>query len=279
VVQRGEVRAAVIVEGLDFGLLIKLGATAVLVLSATVLAERFGAFVGAIIASMPLSAGPAYLFLALEHGTAFIARSSLTSLAVHAMTPVLLVVCANLVRRTGIVVALGVALLVWFVGAILVMRAELTLAAAVLLNVVVFAVMVPASWPLRLEVRAVRAKRGVVDVVLRVLAVAGIVGAAVVAGRVFGPKAAGLMALVPVIWISVAVILAVRAGPEMCQSVLANGVPAMIGFAIAFSVMHLTVARVGWPVALSVALWITVGWNLLLTAVRPMLRRPRPAGG
>jgi hypothetical protein len=279
VVQCGEVRAAVIVEGLDFGLLIKLGATAVLVLSATVLAERFGAFVGAIIASMPLSAGPAYLFLALEHGTAFIARSSLTSLAVHAMTPVLLVVCANLVRRTGIVVALGVALLVWFVGAILVMRAELTLAAAVLLNVVVFAVMVPASWPLRLEVRAVRAKRGVVDVVLRVLAVAGIVGAAVVAGRVFGPKAAGLMALVPVIWISVAVILAVRAGPEMCQSVLANGVPAMIGFAIAFSVMHLTVARVGWPVALSVALWITVGWNLLLTAVRPMLRRPRPAGG
>ncbi len=266
-------------EFIDLTLIIKLVATGLLVLSATVLAERFGAFVGAIIASMPLSAGPAYLFLALEHGSAFIAQSSLTSLSVHAMTPILLVVCAGLVRRFGIAVALGVALAVWFGGAILVTRAELSFEAAILLNVAVFAVTVPASWPLRLEVGATRARRGLIDVVLRIGAVAAIVGAAVIAGRVFGPKAAGLMALVPVIWISVAVILAARAGPDMCQSVLANGVPAMIGFAIAFVVMHLTVNAHGWPVALTLALMITVGWNLLLTVVRPMIERVRPAGG
>ena len=168
---------------------------------------------------------------------------------------------------------------VWFGGAILVTRAGLSFEAAVWLNVAVFCVTLPLSWPLRLDVSAKRARRGVVDVVLRIAAVATIVGAAVIAGRVFGPKAAGLMALVPVIWISVAVILAVRAGPEMCQSVLANGVPAMIGFAIAFVAMHLTVDRFGWPVALSLALVIAVGWNLLLTTFRPAPRRARPAGG
>ncbi len=266
-------------EFIDFSLIIKLVATGLLVLSATVLAERFGAFVGAIIASMPLSAGPAYLFLALEHGSAFIAKSSLTSLSVHAMTPILLIICAGLVRRFGIAVALGVALAVWFGGAILVTRAGLSFEAAVWLNVAVFAVTMPLSWPLRLEVDAKRARRGLIDVVLRIGAVAAIVGAAVIAGRVFGPKAAGLMALVPVIWISVAVILAARAGPDMCQSVLANGVPAMIGFAIAFVAMHLTVSSFGWPVALSLALAIAVGWNLLLTTFRPMSKRARPAGG
>ena len=266
-------------EFLDATLIVKMAATAVLVLAATIFAERFGAFIGAIIASMPLSAGPAYLFLALEHGAGFIETSSLTSLSVHAMTPILLVICAALVRRFGIVVALGAALVAWFGGAFLVTRAGLSLEAAVWLNVAVFAITIPASLWMAAEVRAKPVRRGIVDIVLRVGAVAAIVGAAILAGRVLGPRAAGLTALVPVIWISVAVILAVRAGGEMCASVLANGVPAMVGFAIAFAVIHLTVVPLRWPTSLSIALAITVGWNLLLTVVRPLLARARPAGG
>ncbi len=252
-------------EFLDATLIVKMAATAVLVLAATTFAERFGAFIGAIIASMPLSAGPAYLFLALEHGAGFIETSSLTSLSVHAMTPILLVICAALVA--------------WFGGAFLVTRAGLSLEAAVWLNVAVFAITIPASLWMAAEVRAKPMRRGIVDIVLRVGAVAAIVGAAILAGRVLGPRAAGLTALVPVIWISVAVILAVRAGGEMCASVLANGVSAMVGFAIAFAVMHFTVVSLGWPTSLSIALAITVGWNLLLTVVRPLLARARPAGG
>ena len=266
-------------EFLDATLIVKMAATVLLVLAATTFAERFGAFIGAIIASMPLSAGPAYLFLALEHGAGFIETSSLTSLSVHAMTPILLVICAALVWRFGIVVALGAALVVWFGGAFLVTRSGLSLEAAVCLNVVVFAIAIPASLWMAADVRAKPVRRGIVDIVLHVGAVAAIVVAAILAGRVLGPRAAGLTALVPVIWISVAVILAVRAGGEMCASVLANGVPAMVGFAIAFPVIHLTVVPLGWPTALSIALAITVGWNLLLTVVRPLLARARPAGG
>lgn len=262
----------------DATLIMKMVATAVLVLAATIFAERFGAFIGAIIASMPLSAGPAYLFLALEHGAEFIEKSSLTSLSVHAMTPVLLIIYAGLVQRFGIVISLSAAMATWFAGAFLVTQARLSFEAALWLNAVVFAVTVPASLFLPVEVGAKPLRWGLVDVVLRVAAVAAIVGVAILAGRILGPRAAGLTALVPVIWISVAVILALRAGGEMCAAVLANGVPAMVGFAIAFAVMHLTVVPLGWPTALSIALAIAVGWNLMLTVVKPLISRNRPAG-
>ena len=40
-------------------------------------AERAGPLVGALVATLPISAGPAYLFLALDHGPAFLAESAL----------------------------------------------------------------------------------------------------------------------------------------------------------------------------------------------------------
>lgn len=268
-----------ILEMIDGALVAKMAATAVLVLGATVLAERFGAFIGAIIASMPLSAGPAYLFLALENGAGFIEKSSLTSLAVHPITVVLLVVTAALVRSFGIIIALGLGLAVWLAGAVAVVRVGLSLEAAVMLNVVIFVLMLPAARPLSHEVAGRPARRGVVDIVLRVVAVATVTGSAVLAGRIFGPAVAGVAALVPVIWISVAVILAVRSGADLCASVLANGVPPMIGFSIAFVVLHLAIEPIGlWP-ALGCALAICVGWNLMLSLQRVMRVPPRSAGG
>ncbi len=255
----------------DAGLVIKLAATAALVLTATLFAERFGAFIGAIIASMPLSAGPAYFFIAIENGPVFLKASALTSLAVHPMTAVLLLVCSALVLRFGIVIGLGGAMLVWAVGAFGAMRSDLSLMQAVLLNVVVFVVVIGASRSLIAEVPAKARRRSASDVLFRVMAVVAVVGSAIIAGRLLGPQAAGLTALVPVIWISMAVILCVRAGPEMCSAVLANGIVAMIGFSLAFAAIYLTVEAHGLAVALGLALVIAVGWNLGLTAVRSVM--------
>jgi hypothetical protein len=266
-------------EFVDGALVAKMAATAVLVLGATVLAERFGAFIGAIIASMPLSAGPAYAFLALENGAAFIEKSSVTSLAVHPMTVILLVITAALVRPLGIVVALGIALAFWLAGAVVVLKAGLSFETAVMLNVAVFAVILPMARPLAREVSGRPARRGLVDVVLRVLAVATVTGSAILAGRIFGPAVAGVTALVPVIWISVAVILAVRSGADMCVSVLANGIPPMIGFSVAFAMMHLAIEPMGLWVALGLALAIAVGWNLMLTVGRAILAPARATSG
>jgi len=60
--------------------------TAALVVSASVAAEALGPFWGALIAALPVSAGPAYVFLAMRHGPDFIAASALASFAANAST-------------------------------------------------------------------------------------------------------------------------------------------------------------------------------------------------
>ena len=55
-------------------LIVKMAVTAGFVLAATVTAERAGPLVGGLVATLPLGAGPVYVFLALDHGAHFIGR-------------------------------------------------------------------------------------------------------------------------------------------------------------------------------------------------------------
>ena len=50
-----------------FVLATKMAVTALFVTAATIIAERLGATVGALVATLPVSAGPVYVFLALDH--------------------------------------------------------------------------------------------------------------------------------------------------------------------------------------------------------------------
>ena len=49
----------------------KMAITALFVSVATIIAERLGAAVGALVATLPVSAGPVYVFLALDHDATF----------------------------------------------------------------------------------------------------------------------------------------------------------------------------------------------------------------
>ncbi len=51
------------------------------VITATVIAERAGAFIGSLIVTLPISTGPAGVFVALDHDADFVARAALTSVA------------------------------------------------------------------------------------------------------------------------------------------------------------------------------------------------------
>jgi hypothetical protein len=64
-------------------LAIKMAVAAAFVVTASFIAERAGALVGAMVVTLPIAAGPAYILLALDHGAAFIADSTVASLAVH----------------------------------------------------------------------------------------------------------------------------------------------------------------------------------------------------
>ena len=60
-----------------FAVTIKMVVTALFVTLATVIAERLGPTVGeTLVATLPVSAGPVYVFLALDHDAAFISASA-----------------------------------------------------------------------------------------------------------------------------------------------------------------------------------------------------------
>jgi hypothetical protein len=58
-------------------LLLRMAIAAAFVVSASIVTERSGPVIGALVATLPISAGPSYVFLALDHDAAFIAQGAL----------------------------------------------------------------------------------------------------------------------------------------------------------------------------------------------------------
>jgi uncharacterized membrane protein (GlpM family) len=95
-------------------LVLKMSLTAGLVIAAAMVAERAGAAIGAIVATLPIAAGPAYVFVALDHDAAFISASAIGSIVAHAATAVFSLVYIVLAQRSGIAVSVGGAVAAWF---------------------------------------------------------------------------------------------------------------------------------------------------------------------
>src|ERR1700753_2988766 len=113
---------------------------AAFVVSASMIAERSGPVIGALIATLPISAGPSYTFLALDHDAAFVAQGALTSLPMNAATIVMSLAYAILAQRQRMIVSAGTAVAVWLGLAILIRGVEWSLATGVAVNVVTFAI-------------------------------------------------------------------------------------------------------------------------------------------
>src|SRR6185503_9330226 len=95
-------------------LALKMAVTAGFVIVAAMVAERAGAAIGAIVATLPIAAGPAYFFVALDHDSAFISASAIGSIAAHAATAVFSLVFIVLAQRLGTALSVGAAVAAWF---------------------------------------------------------------------------------------------------------------------------------------------------------------------
>ena len=94
--------------------------TAAFVMTASMITERSGPAIGALVATLPISAGPSYVFLALDHDAAFIADGALASLPINAATILMGLVYVVLAQRRGAGVSFPAAIAVWLVAAALV---------------------------------------------------------------------------------------------------------------------------------------------------------------
>src|SRR5262249_43408383 len=145
-------------------------ATAAVVVAASVVAERSGPFIGAMVAALPTAAGAAYVILAIEHPPPFIAGSAVGSIAANAPGLVFAFTYAVLAQTRGVIASLGGALLVWLICAALLRTVDWTVLSVLLLSVVVFGALIPASARYRIE-STVRVKSRPSDIAWRALAV------------------------------------------------------------------------------------------------------------
>lgn len=252
-------------------------ATALIVIAASVTAERLGPVWGAIIACLPVSTGPAYVFLALQHGPAFVAASALDSTATNAATGLFLVVYGFLGRRIPPWRSLGLAMLVWFAASLLVQRTAWTPGSAVLLNLAVY---VPAIVLAR-QCRAPEAtpgrpvRRRWFDLPLRAALVASFVALVVTVSSALGPQVTGIAAVFPVSLTSLIVLLLPRLGGPATAHVASSALPPMLGFGGLLLALHLAAVPWGVPAALALAMAVSVLWSGLLLLIEA---RGRPGG-
>jgi hypothetical protein len=241
-------------------LAVRMAVAAAFVVTASIATERSGPVIGALIATLPVSAGPSYLFLAIDHDDAFIAQAALASLPMNAATALMSLVVMTLARSFGVLVSIAAGLATWLGCALLVRSFPWTLAGGVAFNVLASALCLPLAQRFRVA-KMPRFVPRWYDIPLRAALVAVLVATVVSLSNILGPYLSGILAAFPVVYTSLIVILMPRIGPQATAAVLANGQWGLVGFGAAIAVVHLAALPLGRAAALSLALATCVVWN------------------
>jgi uncharacterized membrane protein (GlpM family) len=249
-------------------LALKMALTATIVVIISIVVERSGPFLGALIAALPTAASAAYIILAFEHTPDFIAASAVGSAAATAAVSIFALTYTALAQRHGLLLSVSVAIAVWFVGAAALRLAEWTPLSAMLLNVVVFGATVPLSWRYRTSGPPAKFLRAAYDIPLRALTAAIVVVAVTTASYSIGSFASGVFAVFPIVMCSSVVILHPRVGGIASASMFAHAQIALNGLWLGFLAMHYLVAPVGVWGAFALGFAVCIAWSGVLWIFR-----------
>lgn len=261
--------------------LLRAATAAIVVVGASVLAEAVGPFWGGLIVSLPISAGPAYVMLGLQHDSAFIAAGALGSLAANAVTLLYMLTIILLAPRLRWPLVLAIGLTLWFGVIWAVRQVDWDLAGVCLLNLAMFA---GSLWltrsARRIEtVRAKPAPRRWFELPMRALLVGTLTASVVTASRWLGPSLTGMAAVFPIALTGLALVTLPRLGGAATAALFASTLLAMPGFAIAVLLLHLTAQPFGVWWGMLTALGGQLAYSALLLAAWRMPSRPRARRG
>jgi hypothetical protein len=248
-------------------LAVKVAVTAGIVVAASLIAERAGPLIGSLVATLPVSTGPAYVFLSLDHDAGFIAQSALATFVTTIGAALFALAYAVAAQRRGMIASLLAAEAAWLVFALCARLIEWNILGAGLFAAAMFAASIVLSRPFR-HARMPPPQRRWYDVPLRAGMVSALVLSVVTLSDALGAHATGILAGFPVVFTSLVLILPPRVGGPATAAVFAHSITGLIGFEIGLAALHLAAVPLGVPVALAIGLAICVGWNLLLFAVR-----------
>src|SRR6202161_3485459 len=218
-------------------LALRMAVTAAFVVSASVITERSGPVIGALVATLPISAGPSYVFLALDHDGALIVEGALASLPINAATLFLGLTYVVLAQRHSALFSWACAAAVWIGLAVVVRMVHWSLIGGLAVNAIAFAICIPLLARYR-HVRMPLITRRWYDIPLRASLVAILVATVVRLSGWVGPSISGTIALFPVAFTSMMLILHPRIGGPPTAAGLANSGWGLVGVGHAVGWSH-----------------------------------------
>jgi hypothetical protein len=251
-----------------YGLALKIAMTVTIVVAASVLVERSGPFIGALIASLPTAGGAAMIILAVEHTPAFIAGSAIGNLIANAACAVFALTYAALAQRRPLALSLGGAFAVWLGVVLLARMVEWNAAGAVLLNAVVYPVTIYLGRFFRSDGAVRRVKLSGRDLAWRAGVVTVVVITVTALSHSIGSYFSGAFAFFPVAMGSFFIILHSRVGGPAAASVAAHVQLPLVGLGFGMLAVHLLAVPLGVWWAYLIGLAIGIAWNVMLWAVR-----------
>jgi hypothetical protein len=150
---------------------------------------------------------------------------------------------------------------VWIALATIIRSMQWTLVSGLIVNAIAFAICVPLLRRFR-HVKMPLITRRWYDIPLRAALVSLLVATVVTTSGWVGPKISGIIALFPIVFTSLMLILHPRIGGPPTAAVIANSAGGLMGLGIAIAALNVAASRFGSVVGLSLALAICVGWNL-----------------
>jgi len=242
----------------------KMALAASVVVGCSLLAERSGPLVAAMIATLPISLGPVLVFLALDHGPAFIAGSALGTMNANATHASFVLSYVLLAQRHGVVASLGGAFAIWIVLLLVIRSLALPVLPLTIITVLAFLAVHQLVRPY-LRVRA-KPPAGIsrYAIPIRAACVAALVAIVTGLSERVGPQWSGILAGLPIILSSLIIILHTRAGGPAAAAVIGSSALGLLGAGLGLAAVHLAAVPWGSWAALGLGLAICVGWNLIL---------------
>jgi hypothetical protein len=248
-----------------YGLALKIAMTASIVVAASVVVERSGPFIGAMIAALPTAGGAAMIILAFEHPAQFIADSTVGGLIANASCALFALSYAALAQRRALALSLATAFVVWL-GLVMASRLiDWNIGRVVALNAVIYPLAIWAGTRFRAEAAAkakVRLTGG--DLAWRASVVTLVVIAVTAASYSIGSYFSGAFAFFPVAMGSFFIILHSRAGGPAAASVAAHVQAPLIGLGLGLVAVHFLAVPLGVWWSYLIALAIGIAWNAVL---------------
>jgi len=242
-------------------LVLKMATAATIVVSASIIAERSRPFIAAMVATLPVSAGPAFAFLALEHDGAFMQVTLTAAMVTNVATAAYSLAYVVAAQRLRTIPSLLVAFLAWGLFSLMLRQITWSLPAALIASTAAFLVAIPLGRRFASNERVAAPPRTWYAVPLRALAVATLVGTVTTLSWTLGPYNSGMLVALPIVLTSVIAILQPRIGGKQTSALIANGLIGLLGFGFALGIAAWAVPRIGSFPALGLGLAICILWN------------------